>query len=105
MRDEWLQKYNWQKQKAKKRGIAWEIEFSDWIDVWRSSGKMALRGRGAGKYVMARHGDVGPYSKANVAIKEWSANLGEAEGKRLAAIASSTKYAKRGKAFGLREGA
>ncbi len=61
--------YVHQRQAAKKRGIAWQITFSEWLDVWVMSGHWAERGVGRAKYVMARHGDEGPYAVANVSIQ------------------------------------
>lgn len=50
------------------RGIQWNISFKDWWDIWQKSGKWELRGRGQGKYVMARYGDTDGYSVENVYI-------------------------------------
>jgi hypothetical protein len=52
---------------ANHRGVGWEITFPQWIKVWRDSGHLAERRRGNG-YVMARHGDTGPYHVNNVYI-------------------------------------
>ncbi len=60
--------YMKQKAKAKFRSIPWEFTFDEWLSVWLNSGRLNERGRCAGKYVMARHGDVGPYSPSNVEI-------------------------------------
>jgi len=60
--------YSWHKSRAKRRGIPWEFSFDGWLAAWESSGKLAMRGRGAGKYAMARKGDVGPYSASNIEI-------------------------------------
>jgi DNA-binding XRE family transcriptional regulator len=60
---------------ARKRGIEWQFTFSTWWWVWDDSGKWNERGRGAGKYVMARHGDLGPYAPANVRICTSAENL------------------------------
>lgn len=56
-----------QKRNAPRRGIAWDLTFSDWWRIWQESGKWHLRGRGKG-YCMARYGDSGPYSVENVYI-------------------------------------
>lgn len=61
--------YQAQKSGAKKRGIAWEFNFSDWLAVWIESGKLAHKGRGWGQYCMSRYGDEGPYSVDNVFIQ------------------------------------
>lgn len=61
-------RYQSQRGKARKRGISWEISLAEWIAVWADSGKRELRGRGKGRYCMARHGDCGPYRVGNVSI-------------------------------------
>lgn len=61
-------KYYQQKLGAKRRGIGWEFDFVTWCSVWERSGRWADRGTGAGRYVMSRHGDIGPYAADNVAI-------------------------------------
>ena len=48
--------------------MEWDITFPEWLEVWESSGKLEARGRGNDLYVMARMGDVGPYSPSNVYI-------------------------------------
>lgn len=53
---------------AKRRGIAFEFSFEQWIDVWLRSGHLEERGRRKGQYVMARHHDRGPYAIHNVSI-------------------------------------
>lgn len=60
--------YRVQKADAKRRGIDFIISFVDWMTVWASSGKLKLRGRCDGQFVMARRGDRGPYSVENVVI-------------------------------------
>lgn len=62
------QKYDKQERNARQRGIAWQFDFASWWAVWEASGKWDLRGRGDGRFVMSRNGDVGPYSPANVQI-------------------------------------
>lgn len=53
---------------AKKRGIDFLFTFKKWLKVWEKSGHLHERGCRKGQYVMARHGDVGPYSSNNVMI-------------------------------------
>lgn len=60
---------------AKQRGIDFEFGFTDWLTVWHESGYLPLRGRGRGKYVMARFNDEGPYRADNVEIILNSENL------------------------------
>ena len=60
--------YGMQRKNAQKRGIHWDFDLWTWWTVWADSGKWESRGRGQGKYCMARKGDAGPYSKDNVFI-------------------------------------
>jgi hypothetical protein len=53
---------------AKSRGIPFLLTFAEWLTIWLDSGKWDQRGRGVNQYVMARFGDVGPYSAYNVHI-------------------------------------
>jgi hypothetical protein len=55
-----------QKRNAGPRGIEWRFTLPEWWAVWLESGKFDQRGRAG--YVMARHGDSGPYSPENVYI-------------------------------------
>ena len=66
-----------QKNTAKARGIEWLFDFESWLSMWTMSGKLAERGRGTGRYVMARCGDVGPYSQANVEIITYEKNASD----------------------------
>lgn len=68
-------KYNTQKGNAKRRNIEFLITFEDWLDIWESSGKWHLRGRGANKYCMCRFGDKGVYSVDNVFIGQGKQNV------------------------------
>lgn len=62
-----MHRYSQQRSSAKRRNVAWGFTFAEWWQIWRQSGKWAERGPGNG-YCMARHGDSGPYSVANVYI-------------------------------------
>lgn len=58
-----------QKRNAAERGVEWKFKgVWDWWIIWDESGKWAERGRGQGKYCMARHGDLGAYEAGNVFI-------------------------------------
>lgn len=57
-----------QRNAAKGRGIEWRLSFEEWIFIWEQSGKLHLRGRNSGCYVMARNGDQGAYEVGNVEI-------------------------------------
>ncbi len=71
------QRYIAHKNNARYRGIAWELSYSQWRMIWARSGHWHKRGTSKGKYVMARYGDIGPYSVANVKIITHSANCSE----------------------------
>src|SRR5574343_918767 len=60
--------YREQKKAADKRGILWRMTFPEWVGVWDESGHWESRGRGRGKFCMARHGDAGAYEVGNVSI-------------------------------------
>lgn len=70
--------YVYHRKNADDRGIAWQLTFPQWCEIWEKSGKEALRGRGKGKFCMSRAGDVGPYSVGNVRICEFEVNSKEA---------------------------
>jgi hypothetical protein len=67
-----------QRAAAGQRGIAWCLAFAEWLSVWTDSGKLTMRGRGKGKYVMSRNGDAGGYEIGNVSIKLATDNSREA---------------------------
>lgn len=66
--DQFRRAYSHHKSNSKRRGVAFELTFEDWRDIWISSGKWDQRGKGRGKYCMMRHGDAGPYAIGNVLI-------------------------------------
>lgn len=70
-----------QRQSAKNRGVVWNLTFAQWFAVWQSSGKLHLRGRGKGKYVMSRVSDAGCYELGNVHIQLATENSKEAVSK------------------------
>lgn len=70
--------YRNQKRSADARGIVWALNFAQWLDVWRTSGKLDQRGRGKGKYVMSRIRDAGGYEVGNVHIQLGTENSREA---------------------------
>lgn len=69
--------YSEQKGNAGRRGIAWKFSLKSWWELWKASGKWEHRGRCSGQYVMARFGDVGPYSPDNVEIVLASKNVSD----------------------------
>jgi len=72
-----IQKFQNQKKHAKVRGIGFLLSFNQWLLIWKRSGHLAERGRGKGKFVMARFGDVGPYAINNVKIITCEQNASE----------------------------
>jgi len=73
MRDEWQH----QKDNAKRRGIAFLLTFDQWRDWWLETGHYPERGRGKGKYVMARVNDAGPYELGNIKCLRYEVNAAE----------------------------
>jgi plasmid maintenance system antidote protein VapI len=63
-----------QRQTAMSRGLTWNLKLADWWNIWQESGKWDDRGRGKGKYVMCRFGDVGAYEIGNVYIAKCEHN-------------------------------
>lgn len=53
---------------AEHRVIEFNLTFPEWLGIWDASGHWAERGRGKGRYCMARNGDVGAYAVGNVEI-------------------------------------
>ena len=73
-----IEKFNAQKHRAEQREIGWELTFGSWWRIWKKSGLWQKRGRSAAdSAVMARHGDVGPYSESNVYIITLADNFKE----------------------------
>jgi hypothetical protein len=73
-----LTAYRNQENAAKCRGIHWGLTIAQWLDVWETSGKLAQRGRGKGKYCMSRIKDEGGYVVGNVHIQLCEVNSFEA---------------------------
>lgn len=73
-------KFKVHKERAAKNNIPFLLTFEEWWSIWQSSGHWDERGRGKGKYVMARRGpDIGPYAIENVDIKTHGENISEAQ--------------------------
>lgn len=70
-----------QRSNAVNRGIAWDLTLLQWWAIWQQSGHWRDRGSGAGRYCMARHGDIGPYSEGNVSIVPTEVNARDARTK------------------------
>lgn len=67
-----------QKNSARSRDIPWGLSLGSWLQIWESSGKLAMRGRGKGNYVMCRIKDDGGYAVGNVHIQLSTENGAEA---------------------------
>lgn len=80
-RDRVMVAYRSQKKSAAMRGIKFNLTFAQWFAVWQASGKLHLRGRGKGKYVMSRMSDDGGYELGNVHIQLATENSKEAVAK------------------------
>ena len=76
-----LSAYRSQRAHAAIRAIEWNLTFQQWFAIWQSSGKLHLRGRGKGKYVMSRVSDAGCYELGNVHIQLATENSKEAVAK------------------------
>lgn len=70
--------YDCQRRNSRYRGIEWKINRWQWWTLWQESGKWDLRGRGKGKYCMARHNDTGAYEVGNVSIVPNEKNCSDA---------------------------
>lgn len=75
-----------QRASAFHRGVGWALTFEEWVGIWLDSGKWWERGRGRGKYVMARTGDRGPYKVGNVRIDLHENNAREGNQTRIRSI-------------------
>ena len=60
------QRYASQKAHAAKRGIAWEMTFDEWCEIW--DGRLHLRGPRKDQLVMCRTQDQGSYRPDNVRL-------------------------------------
>jgi hypothetical protein len=75
-------KYVVHKAGAKRRGIAFELTFEEWLTIWEASDHFEERGRKASQYHMARHNDTGAYAAGNVKIITASQNIIEIKGRK-----------------------
>lgn len=57
-----------QRTAAARRCIPFLLSFQEWLQIWTDSGHLVERGRGIGRYCMARFGDAGAYRVGNVRI-------------------------------------
>lgn len=78
MRNELNHVFLKQRAHAKERGIPFLLTFGEWLDIWTRSGKLEKRGKGRGRYCMARFNDQGAYQTTNVEIIPYEKNLSDA---------------------------
>lgn len=53
-------------QRAEARGVEWKLTFEEWRDWWLTDNRYANRGNLAGKTMMCRISEPGPYSLDNI---------------------------------------
>ena len=70
-----VKKYTAHRHRAKYRNIGWEFTLPEWWKAWEPY--WSNRGPGLNNYVMARKGDVGPYSVSTIRIKTSAENIAE----------------------------
>src|ERR1700738_3167939 len=71
-------RYMTQRRNAMNRGIAFQLTFEEWWNIWRKSGRWHQRGNKGGQYQMARFADKGAYEVGNVRIVTMEENVVEA---------------------------
>lgn len=74
--------YYLHKYTAKRRDIEFHFAFEEWVNWWYDNlgpEWFSKRGRQKGQYVMARNGDIGPYSRQNVECITHQENARRAE--------------------------
>ena len=95
-------KYNVQRQHAKRRGIEWQFEsYEQWIEWWGED--IEKRGSRAGQLVMARYNDEGPYHPDNVRKLTVEENTQEARKNGRGFFQSHTEESKAKIAQGMKE--
>jgi hypothetical protein len=67
-----------QRGRARERGVEWNLEYWEWLQIWQDSGHLHERGVRGGEWVMGRIGDVGPYASDNVKIIRVETNASDA---------------------------
>ncbi len=65
------------KANANRRGVPFNLTFSEWWAIWQESGAWEKRGNRQGQYCMARNGDRGGYEVGNVRIVRMETNTAE----------------------------
>ena len=73
----WRRKWQNHKDNAPYRNAKFLMSFEEWMKVWFDSGHAHERGRGKGKFCMARFNDAGDYVVGNVKIISFEENEAE----------------------------
>ena len=101
--------YFYHKSNSATRNIQFLLTYDEWLQIWKDSGHLHERGCHKDQYVMARFGDMGPYSVENVKIILHKQNIQEAQAGRAKAskgvprsVATKTKIAKTLKLKGIK---
>src|SRR5258706_9221221 len=58
------------KRDALRKGVAYDISFEDWKDMWNSSGHFQDKGSKTGQYTMVRLDKTKPFTFGNIEIKQ-----------------------------------
>ena len=74
-----LHGFHEQRRAAGQRGVEWQLDFRQWLEIWQTSGHLHQRGRCKGDYQMCRMGDRGGYASSNVFIGPMEVNASEAQ--------------------------
>lgn len=88
-------KYWAQKTSSKRRGIDFHISFDEWYDFWSVDDRWMNRGNRSGQYVMARHGDTGPYAIDNVRCATTEENAADSRGPKRSACTKAYHVARK----------
>lgn len=91
----WRNRYHSQKRSAKRRGIAFQLTFDEWLAIWRASGHLAERGRTRGLYVMSRIADIGGYKVGNVMILSKERNSQDINMRRTREFRNTASFGRR----------
>jgi hypothetical protein len=75
---ELLERFLQQRRQAKLRGIPWQLDYWEWLEIWQTSGHLHER-RHRGEFQMCRLGDIGAYRSSNVRIDRMETNAAEAQ--------------------------
>ena len=83
----------WHRQyrQATDRNIEWQLTFDEWLTWWQQQlgpDWLAKRGKGKGRYVMARFNDCGPYAIGNIKCELFEDNIRESALRRIGKLNS-----------------